>query len=1052
MIKRRKLKFQLGGGVQNILGELKPLEFKKKDMQFAIHIADNLQKGYDTRRSEMMNAIKGLDDLQLHPFYNENQKVKSEQFRGKIDALKNQYNNDITNPGFGQGLITLISEMKNDNELKTAIYNTSGLTEWQKSVKDLKEKGQYNPDFDINVQHYNDIQQGINKFKPFEYHKVIPYADFNKYFQGLADKIPEDAKIYTREISEWDTLVKKLTEKSDKKLLDYFTTIKDGFFVTSEGQTFKMMIGKNYNFEFDSNTGLPKETPEFQKKLNDEFLKYIKGASLGLSSVKEEDAKILTAQGALADHESKMRAEAAAKEKQAQEEKEEEKVGLFVPDLSMSGSHNLPIYQQPLSSASFDYKESYNTKYEAYNTELKSLQTQYNTYTFTDAQGKNFTIEEILDKYEKDPSLNDINISNNNQPLNEPDKVKLRSDFSKLLNKRYMVQQEAAYINEIDKEIKNNLLQQKANYGGTMSYLVSSQEQTKEINGKQLIKYKTIKDTNTGDILYLVTDDDKGYKDKILTPMEARAMYGFELTPKQQNNYLNIESEISQNIKQYELNAAKGLDPKIQSNEEIPFHVLQKIRSDENYQTNIDKIKKDVEKSGLPQIERDYLYHRINTLNANPLRYSINNDSFIGIDLNPSSKNEKQNTHISLAKAAITNIDSKPIYVITPTNDNIGKEIVPKLHREIMKEVNKDMEFMVQDNLIWNNYAQLPIEPKIIGYDMNDRIGGVWVARYEFSIEDLKNKYASDKDKANTMTTIEASLDQKVKTGILKKEGDKYILANYTILIEDDNVDGEYFKNVYSSDSGVQSSLKNTHNRMMSTFNSGNNLFVENAGNNNFISVKFNYQNSETPYSITYTDLNGTVKTDQTKTIIEAVERVEIFKQFNTNVRNNVVNSPYVRQESNSNALTPIMIQPMGNILNNIVQPYIGLAAAKPEVKKAIKTQSQLAQLSYRVDDNRLIFKNDSSNYASMSLINTLRQISAVQSIDNYNTPVYYNDYSNLEAKDRSDLSDNLTWNHKIDMNNPAHKLLLRRIFGTDALTISYPDNGSSNEIIITFN
>ena len=1053
MITRKKLKFQLGGVIPNIIPDFKKLEYKSQNPMALIQISDKLQTIYDTRLKEKQASVDFLDNLELSPYYSEDQKRKAQDFRSKLDALGNQYNNDITNPGYAKGLLDLTSELKNDTEIRTARYNTSAMAEYQKEVSDLTIKNLYNRDFDPNAQHFENISKGIDKYRPFVYRQITAAYDYNAYLaKYVKDNITADQSVLVSSVSSWDLLTSKITGLKDDKVLKALQTAKDSFLITGEGQAFKIAIAKKHNLAIDENTGKPIESAEFKKKVDDEYLAHIQRLSTDLSYSQTTSLDNVTIQGALTmDKTAEMNAANEKAQKEANKQAEEAaKTGLFT-DKANAGFGTLPDYILESPGQSFDYKSSFNKVYTEYDAEYNKLKSTYGNYTFTGADGKAIDMDKVIEQMENTGSLTLLTIKNNGSNIADQERKALEQSILNVSYKRNLVKAESQYINEFDRDVKNKLLSMKDN-NNILMYRHDNSSKTINLGGNQLISYTTIQNVNdSSDVLFLITDPSKGYKEKIVTDNEFITMYpqvANEIRneyPSINNRYEEMEKQIIERIRQAELNYAKSKGVSVTSSDQIPYETLIAFRSSESYKDLVQSIKGDVYNSSLTGAERNYLQTRLEIMSSQAQKYTVESDQYIKLNMNPASISQEHNRHLDLASQALANLDQQ-VYMINGGDPNGSMKLTTL--RDAKSQVGN-----ISTNYFFNN-KEISFEPQILGYDMNDRIGGVWIGQFGITLKQINGLYSGEggsRDRQEFISRLQELVTERKVT--YDSQNEVYYLNNTQLILPDANVSHEFFKNVYGDGQSANQQYAYSYNKMMSTFNNGNSIYVEPIGKNTYASVRFN-NNNLNPYNFSYTDAAGIVKSEDFPTVAEATRALDTYKQLMTTATESIQSNPYVNVQRGN--IPPNMLLPVTNLVNNVFLTYLGGIQNDKTYKETIKQSPQLGKLNLKVENNAIkIDLSNNSNYGGKSLLNVLRQIAHVEEVDDYGNPVFSTYYNNLDLKDRSDLSDNPNMSSKqLNLNNPAQLAMIRRIFGTDNISFTYPDNNPNNaqEIIITFN
>lgn len=1045
MLKTKKnKKYQFGGNLYNMIPDFKFFSYKpfyaEKDINTMGNIATQLQNVYDKRLEQKQAAFKAINDMSLNPLY---KNMKQDMVQGLMKELDNG-KDMITSDVYARKLIDVVGKTMADPKLEVAKANTEAYDIWQEEMQTLSQQGKYNESFDPNRQIYDRMKKGEGLYDVWDYKRIAPYFDYNAKLVDIATKVKEIKSISHEEINKYDWWLEKITEVPKDKVASFLQAQRDGFLESAEGQTFKRVVAKKHNLKLDSN-GNPIEDQLFKDKINQEFATLVSGIAAGVSYKSVESAEIVTNRGALEYDTSLMdaqsRAAAAAKEKKSQDG-----YGLFqesTPGADFKSGTG-PKYMIGTPGKSFDYKQSYNVAYEDYHNKFSSFQESTKQYTFKDNTGKTLSADELLDYYQNnggDAALSNISImGTDGKPITDDVRNTISSDLSRLLYTRSTVKAEAQYINAVDSDLKNRILSVQEN--GKTKYQFSKLNEDVQIGNGQTIKV-TGKIERNGEILLFINDDDKGYKDKMLTPYEFKEMYNTlpsSISSAVGNNMIANELTINEQLKQKALDYAKNLPQFADQRVAEPTpEMLLAYRQSANYENDLKSIRNSVIGSG-DGLYADYMNNRISALTEKSRTTYKSDNYYVLPELGSDKAFDRLNADV---KAAKIDPNKNQYYMISENSDE-------SLSPQTWEDVQRNIEGIRTKNRWWNDDFVRGSTLQIVGYDMNDRLGGVWVAKVGITDKELSTLLGNENEAtADRYEEFRKSMTEGIQKGAITRDeaNNMWVFNDTTLIMPNSNVTYNYFKAKYgdeksSIDSGIQ-----TYNAILEGFNNGKDVIVMPSadGNNNIIR-----QGSNGTYTYTYTTEYGTYISEECNSIEELVATHQNVNSAIIGNQSSFINSGYVQKAGNQ-TLSPKATSVANNILSKGVLPYISGFSMKKEFRDALKADPESAKMKVNVSDPNVInIAYSPSNYASKSVLNLLRQISCVTAVDEYGSPIFNNAYNTLSVDERQDLSDNPMT--PIDITNPAQAAMIRKIFGTDNISFAYPDNGNSNAIVITIN
>lgn len=1059
MINKRKKKFQFAGQLHNIVPEFKPwgysTAYAKKDTATLSAAAQNLQNIYEDRLKSKNEYLKAINDLDLGPYYGEYKKQKIEELQGQLNKTLADSNNDITSDVFAKGMIDIVGKTMADPKLATAKWNYQKMKDYQTQRDELSKEGKYNPMFDPNAQMLEKIKKGEDLWSPWDYKSIIPYHDYNAKLNEIAKGVTPDQDIVIESIGDYDSWVTKIKTVKEQKVYDYILAQKEGFFAGPEGTTFQIVTAKNYNanlpagaspVKFDEN-GYPIMDAGFIKYRDMEFTKLILGISKGVGYTSKEDAAIQTAAGAVRIKEAELSAEsakAAAAAAEAEKAKQNAEVGLFNDNSAIAQTME---YQTPGIATSFDYESNYTANYKSYDAVYNKYKQEYSSYTFKAADGKPLTHDELLTKYITE-GIDKLSISNNGAIISDEDRIKLDKTLSEVTYQKNLVKASAESINANDRQIVEEMKKITDANGKAMFSLINKPVTVNLNNGKS-VSYKKIIDSNNNE-LWLVTDGDKGYVDKIVTPAEFVDMYKTTpqgTSPNATQAIYDFEKQVESGIVEHQ---QKWITDKFKEEIQdqggkITEDMIQAYRQSDEYKKELNRIKKDAISKNSGEVYQNYYAARANLAlaNADPVKRKENYNA-LPADLRESkdAKTERMRTLVTTAEKdrnahTYIELDAKSKDGATRT----------KTWEELKAE---NAKIITSDGWLWDDTETLDLQLIIDGYDVNNTIGGNWVGKIGFKLSDLKARFGEGKDNDPKWSQVQTKLNSLISEGTLEKIGDNYVFKNKQYMIPSHQVTEEYFRNTLSSDVNIMKQGIDNYNTAISKFNSGESVVVFPGANNTVVTLaQTEDENGSLKYALTYSDMMNVKRTEIFDDLSEASNSIVNYNQVVSQSLGQLRQHPNVKFNSpqSFNAKTNTVAS---NIVSKVVQGYVGSKLNTKEYRKDTNPDKDKLILGSDNTGNQIKIDTKSNTYGAKSVINILRQIAYVNSVDEYGNPVYDQSYSNLSLQDRTDLSDNNNMNKPIDMNNTAQLNMIRSVFGTDNIQISYPDNGNPNEIIIT--
>lgn len=1057
MFNKRKKKFQFGGQLHNLVPEFKPWGYStfyaKKDTTAIGNAAQSLQNVYEDRLKSKNEYLKAINDMELGPYYGEFKKQKVDELKGDLNQKLGEANNDITSDVFAKGMIDIVGKTMSDPKLSTAKWNYKMSQDYITKRDELSKEGKYNPMFDANAQTYDKIKKGEDLWTPWDYKAIIPYHDYNAKINDIAKGVAADQDIVIESVSDYDNWVTKIKTVGEKKVFDYIMAQKEGFFAGPEGTTFQITTAKSYNanlpagataIKFDEN-GYPILDANFIKYRDTEFTKLVLGISKGVSYSSKEDVAMQTAQGKLRMDEAAANAKAAADNRAASDKagkEQEQEPGLFA---APGATAQLMEYSSPGIATSFDYESNYNNAYNAYNGVYNQFKQSYSNYSFTDKSGQKMTHDQLLTSYVTN-GIDELTIKNGDNIISDSDRVTLDTALSNVVYQKNLVKASAESINANDTQIVNEM-KKITNKDGRLMFTMNNQSNKVTLGNGSSVSYKKMIDGNNNE-LWLVTDGDKGYVDKIVTPAEFKEMY--KVAP--DNASIQASQQIYEYEKEVESKVVQEQKRWIEDNMKNELQssggvftdaMVQSYRQSKDYTGFLANVKKEVLSKNTGAIYENYFTARANLAlrGADPVTRKENYTT-LPADLKTSkdAKTERMRTLVMSAEAG------KQQYTYVEINGK-GGTVSNKNWDQIKTE---NAEIITVDGWFRDSTESLDLQYYIDGYDVSNTIGGNWVGRIGFDINDLKARFGGDKENDPKWATMQNKLNSMVKDGTLTLMGDKYVFANKQYLVPSHQVSEEFFRNTMSSDQNIIAQGVNNYNTAMSAFNTGESVVVYPAANNTVVTLaKTTTQDGLEKYALTYVDSMNIKKTEIYDDLADASSSILKYNQVMSHAAGQLREHDNVKFNSTEsfNAKTNTVAS---NLVSKVVQGYIGSKANTKEYIKDTTPDKDKIIMGSNINGNQIKIDAKANTYGSRSVINILRQVAYVNSIDEYGNPIYDTSYSNLTIQDRTDLSDNANMTKAIDMKNPAQLNMLRSIFGTDNIEISYPDNGNPDNITIT--
>lgn len=1051
MIKSKKQKlYQFGGQLYDLIPKLDKFEYTpwyaKKDTNAITNIVGSLQNIYEDRLNKRQAAVKAINDLELNPMYSGLKKDMLQSLTSGLKDLQDKSGNDITSDIYTKGMLDIVGNVMGDTRLNFAKENTKSYDTWKQNVDALSKEGKYNPMFDPNLSILEGMKSGKDLYNWWDVKTITPFFDYNDKLVKIAQQVKERSKVEVIPINDYDWWVTKLTTVPKDEISSFLQAQKEGFMASPEGQTFQLVTAKKYNLKLDSN-GVPIKDDNFNSIVTKEYVNLVQGIAQGVSYTSVDDKKIITSEGQL----SIDTKNSSSSDSSSSNTPKDETYGLFEPGTpgATTASGVLPQYMLSGANREFDYKSSYNTAYVNYDTQYKAFKNSYQNYEFTTSDNKKLNIDELLDYYESSTNSNDrlngLVIKSNNTLITADSKSDLLKSLNNVAQAKSNVKAEAQYINEIDKELKSNILSVKDTFNGTTKYSLSPnyKEEVTLSNG-QKVKI-TGKIEHNGEVLFFVDDDDKGYKSKILTPFEFKQMYNTlpsGMTTAAGEKIVELETKINDMLKDNAFEYAKGL-PEFQNATELTPEMYLAFRQSDEYLNNITHLKNDILKLG-GGLYSDYMAQRANSINMKNTRTYISDNYYVLPQLGEGERFDDLKADV----ASITNEKNRNMYYVI--DEKSDKPLLPKKWDDVQQDLKNlplvDYSFFrIFKNDVYARGSNL----KIIGYDMNERLGGVYIAKVGISDSELRQLTGSETSENEVYTDCIESLRKAQNDGIMEyDQNDKmWTYKNKTLIIPNNTVAYHYF-DVKSSDNQVNSNI-GVYNQIKDQFNAGKEVVSLPTADNKVNTVRI-LPNNEFLYS--FTDTDGSIQTKS----FSSIESVTIFhNSVNSYIHATTGNMNKSVIKNGGHNLGVLGTNVVNNITNSIVGKYVRDYRANnyDDYNKIVRNDKNTDKLHINiVAENKFSIKYDINNLASRSLLNILRQVACIDKIDSYNTVIYNSLYNSLNTSERNDMS-NLSYAIPgINMNNPAQLNMLNQLFGTQNLTINYPDNGNPNEISITIN
>lgn len=1054
MIKSKRHKiYQFGGQLYDLIPKLDKFEYTpwyaKKDTGAITNIIGSLQNIYEDRLTKKQAAIKAINDLELNPMYSGLKKEMLESVTSGLKDLQTKAGNDITSDIYSKGMLDLVGNVMGDTRLNFAKQNTKSYDTWKETVDALSKEGKYNPMFDPNLNIIENMKSGKDLYNWWDVKTVTPFFDYNDKLVKIAQQVKERSKIDVLPINDYDWWMTKLSSVPEDEVSSFLQAQKEGFMASPEGQTFQLVTAKKYNLKLDSN-GIPVKDDNFNKIVTKEYINLVQGIAKGVSYESVEDKKILTSEGQLSADNSRRAKEAAESSSKSLESKDET-YGLFEPGTpgTNTPSGTLPKYMLAGANKDFDYKASYNTAYINYDTQYKAYKDSYQNFEFTDASGKKLNVDDVLDYFEagntRQNRLDGLTIKSNGVQISAEKQNELLQSLNTVAQARSNVKAEAQYINEIDKELKNNVLNVRDQHNGTLTYSLNSNYKEEVVldNGqKVMINGKIEKD---GEVLFLLNDDDKGFKDKLVTPFEFKQMYGKlpnGVSNAVGNKLIDYESKVNNMLKENALNYVRNL-PEFADAQYLTPEMYLAYRQSEQYLRDISAAQRDALSLG-GGLYSDYMAQRTSSINMKNTRTYATDNYYVIPELGEGVRFDDLKADVN---AVINDKNKNTYYVI---DENTNKPIIPQKWEDVQGDL-KNLPlaqyafFRIFKDDIYARGSNL----KIIGYDMNERLGGVYVAKVGISDSELRQLTGAESKDNDAYTTAINSLREAQNNGLMEyNDKDKmWTYKNKTLLIPNNTVAYHYF-DVNSGENQVNSNIR-LYNDIQSKFNQGQDVVSLPTVNNKINTVR-KLQDDGFIYS--YTDVDGAVKTQSFGSIEDVVVYHSSVNAYTHATLSNM-NQSVIRNGGINLGGTGTNV--VNNITNSIVSNYVADYRKRnySDYERIIKNNKTTDKLHVNViSENQFDVQYNINNLASRSLLNILRQIACIQGNDEFGGQLYNDIYKNLSDASKNDLS-NLNINFPpIDLNNNAQLNMLKQVFGTSNLTINYPDNGSLNKISITIN
>lgn len=1065
MLKNKK--YQLGGRTQQLLSEFKPWDLEplgKKDMNLAFQITDRLQGIYDERLKKKDEYAKVFRDLNLDPnLYKDFQNEHFNNYNQKMQQLLMDSDNNLLSDSFAKGMLNITNDFVTDPRLKTAQWNTEKSQEWKKNVAALQEKGLYNQDLDPNFKAYEQhFKRDRNIFEPWNTQAILPYYSYTDSLMAIAAKVEYDTEIFIEPVSDYDAWYTQVQYINEGKIANTLQAFKDDFLVSTPGQVFRKAVADKFGYTIDAhgraNPEEVKNGKSYKKALDDEFILQV--SSIAAAKAYNRDLNVGTIGKniqAQVDIKDKEAAITKAKTEAEQKAIEDKTWGLWKSN-TPSSSNNIEInIEKRGTPGSYDYESNYNATYNVYKKEYDNNRAKFGDYSVKGSDNNILNFEEMLDRY-SNSALDNLSLYDSNGAVINPGDsryIEFEKNIQSTLHSRSKFKESAAELNTRDASLVKSILSTKNTYGGQNTSTLNHKAEKVEVADRQFVSIKKITD-KTGAELWLVTDDDKNLVDNIMTPYEFTQTYkGAKLdgivTPKIGFDLYQFDKQLTDDMNNKQKTwienkvKAEGYNPKVAS--EMMPQLLTEYRVSDEY-------KKDLE------LTRKQILNKYNT--ANPLYSSYLDSKSAHLLKEFENITNQKDTYTTLPAGLLESKEANSDQMRTIVSNvqtnfrnreffdiNTGKNMT-------WDEVSKDLSDVKSIDTWWFTFwtkdtYEKPYSLHVEGYDMNNKLGGVWVASLVIDMKDIKNRYTNDSN--TSLSEMQDSINKLVSTGHLARLGDtdKYRIikdpnnpkSEAKYLIADPVVAEEYYRNTLSNDANIIKKSTDTYNAMRDAFNSGKEVTSFLAGDNKLVTFQ---RDDLQGVNMMYKDMYDNEQFVHYDNMEEAAKSFIEYNYMMVSNSQAINQNKFIASGANVSGINMKGKNVLQSVMDNSIPAYVTSYKNDDTYKRNADPNKD--KLFVTGKENEININYSPTNYASRSILNLLRQIASLKEIKENGLRVYDPSYTTLSQEQRNDLS-TMQGYKPLDMNNSAQRRMIKQLFGREDLQIIYPDNGSSGQIII---
>jgi hypothetical protein len=1060
-------KRQYGGQMRNLIPDFKPWEFdtfwQSKDTQQMIQMSDKLQTIYDARLTKKDEYDKVFRDLNLDPnLYKDFQNEHFNNYNQKMQQLLMDSDNNLLSDSFAKGMLNITNDFVTDPRLKTAQWNTEKSQEWKKNVAALQEKGLYNQDLDPNFKAYEQhFKRDRNIFEPWNTQAILPYYSYTDSLMAIAAKVEYDTEIFIEPVSDYDAWYTQVQYINEGKIANTLQAFKDDFLVSTPGQVFRKAVADKFGYTIDAhgraNPEEVKNGKSYKKALDDEFILQVSSIAAAKAYNRDLNVGQIGKTGQLqADLKDKEAAITKAKAEAEQKAVEDKTWGLWKSN-TPSSSNNIEInIEKRGTPGSYDYESNYNASYNVYKTEYDNNRAKFGDYSVKGSDNNILNFEEMLDRY-SNSALDNLSLYDSNGAVINPGDsryIEFENNIQSTLHSRSKFKESAAELNTRDASLVKSILSTKNTYGGQNTSTLNHKAERVEVADRQFVSIKKITD-NTGAELWLVTDDDKNLVDNIMTPYEFTQTYkGAKLdniiTPKIGFDLYQFDKQLTDdmNNKQKAWIESKvrkeGYNPNVAS--EMMPQLLTEYRVSEEYKADL-------------ELTRKQILNKYNT--SNPLYSSYLDSKAAHLLKEFENITNQSDTYTTLPHKLMTSTEAVGDYMrtivasvqSTPQNRkffdvSLGKEVD-------WTQLTDDLE-AIQSYNAWpisfnSDVYEKPYSLNIEGYDMNNKLGGVWVASVVIDLGEIRKRYSDETD--TELVTILNSVNELNRAGhlqhiegtekykIIKSVGNDKSEAKY--LIADPIVAEEYYRNTLSNDANIIKKSTDTYNAMRDAFNSGQEVTSFLAGDNKLVTFQ---RDDLQGVNMMYKDMYDNEQFVHYDNMEEAAKSFIEYNYMMVSNSQAINQNKFIASGANVSGINMKGKNVLQSVMDNSIPAYVTSYKNDDTYKRNADPNKDKLYVTGK--ENEININYSSTNYASRSILNLLRQIASLKEIKENGLRVYDPSYTNLSQEQRNDLSTLQTY-PELDMNNSAQRRMIKQLFGREDLQIIYPDNGSSGQIII---